>query len=92
MDIIAALPAELSLRVALNLPLDSLAAFQRVSRAWRQVVAEHEDLVFARAAGHDYSREGGAAAGLELACQDEAKKVFRTATWDGVDSWREFCE
>lgn len=91
-DFLSALPAELSLRIALNLPLSSLVAFEQVSRAWRALILEHEDLVFARAAGHDYAAEGhGAAAGLEHACDAETKQVFRTAAWDGVGSWREFC-
>ena len=91
-DLLSTLPAELGLRIALNLPLPSLAALERVSRAWRALVLEHEDLVFAQAAGCDYTAEGqGAAAGLEHACQAEAKRVFRTAAWDGIASWREFC-
>jgi hypothetical protein len=91
-DLLSALPAELGLRIALNLPLPSLAAFEQVSRAWRALVLEHEDLVFARAAGHDYTAEGqGAAAGLEHASEVEKKRVFRTAAWEAIGSWREFC-
>lgn len=90
-DALSQLPPEISLRVVLELPPSALAAFQQVSPAWKEIVDANADLVFASLAGHDYSAVG-AVQGLEHACEAQRQKVFERDVWQGVDSWKEFCE
>lgn len=90
-DSLSQLPPEISLRVVLELPPSALAAFQQVSPAWKEIVDANADLVFASLAGHDYSAVG-AVQGLEHACEAQREKVFERDVWQGVDSWKEFCE
>lgn len=95
-DPIASLPAEISLRILLELPLGALATFQAVSPTWRNLIQTHDALVFSRASGYDISISGGNG-GPEVALKnllaERRGRYFGTSSWhESVDDWRTFCE
>lgn len=82
---LAALPPELLFDVLRYLPLQSLSALRRTSKAWNQRFVENESYIYRNAAYHHAFIPS-----TEWTLKEAIRKVGDIVA--GVTSWSEFCE